>query len=375
MTCRNLVAAALAGGSLPCLACRAARRTVTLAQPGAVISRASRGERITLASERYLVRLLRRVVHQGRSLQHAIGLWDFLALPSILVPWGVLAPRPETELLAELAIHTVCAMQAGRSPLSALGVALRRYPARTLGASAALALEFGQRAMKNESRGGDTLVVVDAGSGTGVIGISVAQHGAAVWAVDIDPVAIKTSQFNARAAGVELHTVLADAGEGPWTAAPPADLIVGNPPYLPRGITVAPHVAQNEPPRALFGGGIAGLETSLRWLLNWAERGWVRPGGLVLLELHEGHPLLVHSLFAPRGQSLLDRSQQALPRSEWDDDACWNDALATTKEAFSRTIRRRYQWVAALEDQYGRVRFLALQCATTGPDCAAETVR
>jgi ribosomal protein L11 methyltransferase len=74
--------------------------------------------------------------------------------------------------------------------------------------------------------------VLDVGCGSGVLGIAAAMLGAAaVWACDLDPVAVETTHANAARNGVgdRVTAVLADA-DAPLQEAPaaPHDLVVAN---------------------------------------------------------------------------------------------------------------------------------------------------
>ena len=64
------------------------------------------------------------------------------------------------------------------------------------------------------------------------------------------------------------------------------DVLVSNPPYLPTGDlpTMEPEVAQHDPPAALFG-GVDGHEL-VDELLHLAT-GWLRPGGTVVVEIDD----------------------------------------------------------------------------------------
>lgn len=132
-------------------------------------------------------------------------------------------------------------------------------------------------------------VVVDLGTGSGAIALSVAgEHpGAQVTAVERDPHAIAWTQANAAAraaAGDTPVTVLAgdmtDAGlltdlDGT------VDVVVSNPPYVPDDARLPREVADHDPPLALWGGP-DGLDV-VRALLVTAAR-LLRPAGLLAIE-------------------------------------------------------------------------------------------
>jgi release factor glutamine methyltransferase len=177
-------------------------------------------------------------------LQHLTGRAPFRHLELAVGP-GVFVPRPETEQL--------------------VGWALERL--------AGLAEP----------------VVVDLGSGSGAIALSLAHEhpGARVTAVEHDPGAIEWTRHNAAAraaAGDRPVEVIA----GDMTDAAllreldgTVDLVVSNPPYVPDGARVPREVADHDPPLALWGGP-DGLDV-VRGLLVTAAR-LLRPGGWLGIE-------------------------------------------------------------------------------------------
>jgi release factor glutamine methyltransferase len=177
-------------------------------------------------------------------LQHLTGVAAFRYLELAVGP-GVFVPRPETEQLAGWALE------------------------RLAGTSAP--------------------VVVDLGSGTGALALSIAfEHpGARVTAVERDPGAIEWTRHNAAtraAAGDTPVEVLAgdmtDAGLLPDLDGA-VDLVVSNPPYVPDGARVPREVADHDPPLALWGGP-DGLDV-VRGLLVTAAR-LLRPGAWLGVE-------------------------------------------------------------------------------------------
>ena len=121
----------------------------------------------------------------------------------LTVDHRVLIPRPETELLVELA-------------------------------------EDGQR-------------VLDVGTGSGAIALAIAQErkGVRVTGIDSSPDAIDVARENAERAGLEVELMIADLIVGG-----PYDLIVSNPPYVrdSEWPGLAPEITLYEPEDALLGG-------------------------------------------------------------------------------------------------------------------------
>ena len=194
-------------------------------------------------------------------LQQILGRTWFRHLEVACVA-GVFVPRPETEVVAGLAIHAAAGVP---SP-----------------------------------------VVIDACTGSGVIALAVASEvpNARVTAVDRSSVAVDLARENL--ARLTAATPAEPWKPGPWLApgatvevlegdllAPvPADLrghvdvLVSNPPYLPAAdaTTWEPEVADHDPHDALIGGpdGHEVVDELLRLAATW-----LRPGGTVVVEIDD----------------------------------------------------------------------------------------
>ncbi|MEE8599693.1 N5-glutamine methyltransferase family protein [Euzebya tangerina] len=171
-------------------------------------------------------------------LQLILGTAAFRYLEIEVRP-GVFVPRPETEVLAGLALDRLSA-----------------------GATA-----------------------IEPCTGTGAIACSLASEGepSRVLATDADPAAVELARHNARSwPTVEVHHANLFAGLD--TALLGAvDVVVCNPPYLdPSQVAVAePEVRNHDPWNALVGGE-SGWEVIAD--LVAAAPYWLRPGGWVLIE-------------------------------------------------------------------------------------------
>ncbi len=181
----------------------------------------------------------------GEPLQYVLGEWSFRHL-TLAVDRRVLIPRPETELVAEIAI----------------GLAASCSPTRT---------------------------VADLGTGSGAIGLSMAHelppHGTVVWITDASADAIDVARANL--AGIGPAAANVRVAHGSWFEALPAgtqfDVIVSNPPYVAAGSSdLDPGVGDWEPPGALFAGD-DGLD-DIRLIADGAL-GWLHPGGSLVLEI------------------------------------------------------------------------------------------
>lgn len=193
-------------------------------------------------------------------LQHLTGVAYFRHLELAVGP-GVFIPRPETELLAQLAIDR------------ARDVLARRGCVR----------------------------VVDLGTGSGAVAASVASEvpGSEVHAVEVSEAAYPFAERNTAPHGVHLHAGdlrTALAGEkGSF------DVVVSNPPYIPPGaIPRDPEVRDHDPDLALYGGGSDGLELP-RAVITTGERLLV-PGGFLALEHADVQGPAMLGLFAASGR-------------------------------------------------------------------------
>jgi release factor glutamine methyltransferase len=174
---------------------------------------------------------------QGKPLQYITKTQEFYGRPFTVTP-DVLIPRPETELL----IDTI----------------LKRRP--------------------------HARVIVDAGTGSGAIAITLAlEIGASVTATDVSLPAIRVAQASARELGaVRVHFIAADLLTS--IADNTLDVVASNPPYVPLADrdSMQREVRDWEPPLALFAGE-DGLDIYRR-LIPEARR-VLKPGGLLALEL------------------------------------------------------------------------------------------
>ncbi|MBB5115976.1 release factor glutamine methyltransferase [Micromonospora echinospora] len=208
----------------------------------------------------------RRVTREP--LQHLIGTAGFRLLELAVGP-GVFVPRPETELLAGWGIERA---RERRAPL-----------------------------------------VVDLCSGSGAIALAVAQEvpSARVVAVERSPAALAWLRRNAAdraAAGDRPVEVVAADVTGPELLADltgRVDVLLCNPPYVPRSVTVPPEVAGHDPDEAVFGGA-DGLDV-IRPVVRRAAA-LLRPGGEIGIEHDDTHATAVPALL--RGDGRYDRVEE-----------------------------------------------------------------
>ena len=226
-----------------------ARRIVEAAAGAspAEFERVLRQRATTLTAARFFSMLERRCT--GEPLQYVVGSWGFRTL-DLMVDHRVLIPRPETEVVAGWAVDEV--------------------------------------ARRSTEAGDDReVVVVDLGTGSGAIALSVAVEcpQARVFATDVSAEALAVASANLAGVGRAATRVSLHAGD--WFEAVPGamrgsvDVVVSNPPYIGTGEELPPVVADWEPPVALWSGP-AGHE-AVEQVVAGASR-WLRRGGSLVLE-------------------------------------------------------------------------------------------
>ena len=179
----------------------------------------------------------------GEPLQYVLGRWGFRHL-DLAIDRRVLIPRPETELVAEVALELAGRVESPR-------------------------------------------LVADLGTGSGAIGLSLAVElpldGTEVWITDSNADALAVARSNLAGIGPAARNVL--AAEGDWFDALPVDrrfdVIVSNPPYVAdRAPELDASVRDWEPERALLAGP-DGLD-DLRIIIDRAPDHLTGEGWLVL---------------------------------------------------------------------------------------------
>jgi release factor glutamine methyltransferase len=175
----------------------------------------------------------------GEPLQYVLGRWDFYGR-AFRCDGRALIPRPETELLVEAAL---AAMPAG-----------------------------------------EALSVLDAGCGTGCIGLTVKleRPAASVALCDISQDALALARENAGLLRADVSMLCADMREplpgGPY------DVIVSNPPYVSeREMGLLPREIRGFEPELALLGGRDGMDF-LRALVDRAGDG-LKPGGRLFMEV------------------------------------------------------------------------------------------
>jgi release factor glutamine methyltransferase len=186
----------------------------------------------------------------GEPLQYVLGRWAFRGL-DLMVDRRVLVPRPETESVVDVALGEV------------------------------------DRLLERVDPAHD-VVVVDLGTGSGAIALSVASERVRtrVWATDRSEDALVVATANLGGLGRAAARVR--IARGSWFEALDDDLrgrigvVVSNPPYVDPSAPLPPEVVDWEPHAALFAadGGRADLE-----VIVTGAGSWLRPDGALVCEL------------------------------------------------------------------------------------------
>jgi release factor glutamine methyltransferase len=176
----------------------------------------------------------------GTPLQHLTGEQGFRRLVLEVRP-GVFVPRPETEVLVEIGLRAVSAI--------------------------------------------DRPIVVDVGTGTGAVALAIADEhpGARVWATDIASEAVALARANASRLQLDVTVDRGDLFEAaPAELRGTVDLVCANPPYVPPGRRGAlPRDVLADPDEAVFD------EPGLYRRLFDDAHAWLRPGGTVAVEIDD----------------------------------------------------------------------------------------
>lgn len=176
------------------------------------------------------------------------NLHQFLSI-SIAAGPGVLAPRPETELLGRVGLERLDGVEAP--------------------------------------------VVIDMCCGSGNLGLAIAHErpDAAVFLSDLTDETVAQAASNAERLGLAGRVSIGQgdlfAGVAPLLDGRKADLIIANPPYISTGKLAgdAAHLLENEP-REAFDGGVYGIAIHQRLIAEAPD--YLKPGGWLAFEFGLG---------------------------------------------------------------------------------------
>ena len=221
----------------------------------------ARFEQIPSEAQRSAYRELVRAAAAHQPIAYLVGTKEFYSLEFAVTP-DVLIPRPETELLVELA----------------LAWCKERPQAR--------------------------IDIWDIGTGSGCIAVTLAKRCANVHAVasDCSEAALRVAAENARRHGVQrIKFVQADLLDLSADVPSRFDIIVSNPPYIAdsQRESLPPNVRDHEPAVALFAGP-DGLSIYRRLAAGVHER--LKAGSLLALEVGQGQASAVESIIQEEGR-------------------------------------------------------------------------
>ncbi len=208
-------------------------------------------------AERETYRTLIKQRLEGRPTQYLLGATEFFK-HRFTVNESVLIPRPETELL--------------------VSAALEGLPK------------------------GEPSTIVDVGTGSGCIALSIAleRPQSSVSAVDISAPALSVAAGNASALGLSGRVKFY---EGDLLAPLPPearfDVIVSNPPYIARAALAGLQREVQAEPRLALDGGESGLELIGRLVAQAKAR--LRPGGLLAMEIGDDQGAATRTLLSDAG--------------------------------------------------------------------------
>lgn len=190
----------------------------------------------------------------GEPIAHIIGSRGFWTL-DLVVTSDTLIPRPETELLVELAI--------------------------------------------SKCRKDEKFRILDLGTGTGAIALAVASEckNAEVIAVDKSPGALAVAAENARRNNLQVEFIQSDWFAGLQNGK--FDLIVSNPPYIP---DADPHLSQGDlrfEPMTALASGVDGLD-DIRLIISQAGQ-YCLPWARLMIEHGFDQGEAVRALFFEAG--------------------------------------------------------------------------
>ena len=226
------------------------------------------GEKFLEAMRRGMARLVK-----GEPVQYVIGEWDFRHL-TLKCDRRALIPRPETE---ELVTRVLAHLTRSHSSVPHSPFPVPHSP-----------------------------FIVDVGTGTGAIILSLAQEfkGEAVFlGTDVSEEAVALARENADRCGLKDRVKFAVAdGLDDFDEPECVDIIVSNPPYIESSVcdTLDPRVRDFEP-RIALDGGVSGFDFYDRYLGDALNI--LKPGGAVFFEIGESQGPALAKLMADYGFS------------------------------------------------------------------------
>ena len=191
----------------------------------------------------------------GKPTQYITGEAPFRYLTLDVGP-GVLIPRPETEVLVDEVLHNLAGLA-------------------------------------------DPISVIDLGSGSGAIAISIASETAGkklvhVVAVEKSDEALPWLRQNIAKFDLPIRVIAEDVATA--LAGVKCDVVVANPPYIPQNDPLPVEVADFEPEIALRGGDASGMKIPVAFIDSAARL--LKSGGFAAFEHHESQVDLMRQALA-----------------------------------------------------------------------------
>ena len=203
----------------------------------------------------------------GTPVQHLTGRQAFRRL-DLEVRGGVFVPRPETEVVVDVALEMLGELEAPR--------------------------------------------VIDVGTGTGAVALAIADErpGSRVIATDRSPEAVALASSNVIRLGLDVTVLEGDLLDPVADALrSDVDLLVSNPPYVdPAEVGDLPLVVRADPELALVGG------TEFHRRLVDVGPSWLRSGGSMVVEIGSTQAAEVASVFAHGGFGAVEVRQDLTGR-------------------------------------------------------------
>jgi release factor glutamine methyltransferase len=209
-------------------------------------------------------------------LQYITGGQEFWSLEFKVTP-DVLIPRPETELIVEVALQLLS--QHSEVGEWGSGVSRKEENQKSNGK--------GQKSKINSS----AIRILDVGTGSGCVAIALAKElpEAEMWATDVSSTSLAVAQENAQRHGVadRVHFLQGDLFFPLHSLDLTFDLIISNPPYIADDDipTLQPEVSKWEP-RGALDGGHDGLDFYRRLLGEGPQ--YLHSGGWLVMEIGHG---------------------------------------------------------------------------------------
>ena len=217
----------------------------------------------------YIARLI-----AGVPLQYVLGRTEFYGREFILTP-AVLIPRPDTEILVEVALAKLAHLASLYS---------------------------------------EELEVLDMCTGSGCVGLSLAASGykARLTLTDVSPAALEVAATNTRHLGLADRVLLREGSLWQPVQGRKFHLVVSNPPYIPSREIATLDPAVQEEPRLALDGGPDGLEF-YRHIVAQAPA-FLHPAGCLAVEIGATQGADVAAMFSAAGFGEITLSQDLAGR-------------------------------------------------------------